>query len=151
MADEKRTVGKLRVVTYVANEFTTGLADLTLTVRKPDGTTFGSNSGEVAPAFTEQSNGIYTAEYTPNVSGSWQELVVSASNGDKVIRAFDVMVADVEDVKTQTENIETKVDAIDGKVDTVNTTLNTIEGKTDSIETKIDALDSQIKPGGYFA
>jgi len=145
------TVNKVREVTYVAVGFTTGVSDLTLAVRKPNGTLVSS-----APTFTEQGAGVYTASYTPDAVGQWQERVSSVTNGDNVVRAYDVVAFDADDVKAQTDNIETKVDTVDGKVDVVDGKIDTLDGKADNIQTtvntintKVDALDNA--PGGYFA
>lgn len=140
------TVNKTRKLVYVAVDFTTGLTDLVLAVRKPDGTPVTP-----APTFTEQGDGVYIADYTPDAVGSWQEKVTSVTNGDNVVRAYDVVAFDADDVKAQTDSIETKIDVVDTKVDGVQSTANSIEGKVDSVETKIDALDAETKPGGYFA
>lgn len=166
------TVNKLRKVVYVAVGFTTGLTDLTLTVRHPDGTS-------TTPSFTEQGDGVYTASYTPDVVGTWQEKVSSATNGDKVVRSLDVLAfddtdvkADVDAVSTKVDAVKTDVDAVSTKVDSVQTSVDTVKTDVDSVGTsvntvssKVDAVKSELdqvktavdnisteaKPGGYFA
>lgn len=159
------TVNKVREVVYVAVGFTTGLTDLTLAVRKPNGTLVTP-----APTFTEQGAGVYTASYTPDAVGTWQERVGSVTNGDNVVRGYDVVAFDADDVKAQTDSIETKVDTVDGKVDVVDGKVDTIDGKVDVVDGKIDTLDGKADniqttintveskvdaldnaPGGYFA
>jgi uncharacterized protein YoxC len=165
------TINKLRKVAYVAVEFNTGVSDFVVAVRKPDGSTLSP-----APTVTEQGDGIYTFEYTPDVVGLWQEKVSSVVNGDRAVRTVKVTAADVDDVKSQTASIESKVDTVDGKVDAVQTSVNTVEGKVDTVDANVDAvkaktdnlptntaqslqdiqdsvdgIDAEIKPGGYFA
>lgn len=159
MATEKQTINKLKTVVYVPINFTGGLEDLTLTLRNPSGSIFDTI------VMSEESGGIYTATYTPNALGNWQEKVSSVSNGDIVIHTYDVVSYDADDIKTQTDSIETKVDTVDGKVDTVDgkvdvidgnidsvkVTVETTDGKVDNINTKVDGIYNNVNPGGYFA
>lgn len=147
---EVSTIDKLRKVVYVAVEFTTAVADFSVVVRKPDGSPLSP-----APIVTEQGDGVYTFEYTPDVAGVWQEKISSATNGDKVIRSVKVTLADVEDVKTQTESIETKVDTVQSDVTAVKTKTDNLPADTTaeftSLHNDIADISAEIKPGGYFA
>jgi peptidoglycan hydrolase CwlO-like protein len=177
---EKTTVNKIRKVEYAAVDFAESLSDLTITVRKPDGSLLAP-----APTVTEQGDGVYEFSYTPDVVGLWQERVVSAVNGDKAYHNVDVVAVDLDDVDSKVDGVETKVDnvqstvntvdgkvdtvdgkvdsvqnsvntvdgkvdSVDGKVDSVQTSVDSVEGKVDQVNTKIDNIDGQIKPGGYF-
>ena len=93
----------------------------------------------------EQSGGIYTASYTPDTLGNWQEKVSSVTNGDLVIRAYDVVSYDVNDVKTAIDTVDGKVDVIDGNVDSVKTTVETTDGKVDIIDTNVDSVKSTVE------
>jgi len=169
-----QTINKERKIVYVALNFATGLSDLVLSVRKPDGTMVAP-----APSVTEQGDGVYTFTYTPDISGKWQEKISSALNSDIVFRSFNAVAFDNDDLHSQADSIESKVDnvdadiavvdgkvdaidvkvdTVDGKVDTIDGKIDTIDGKVDasnvalsSIETKVDALDIQVTSGGYFA
>lgn len=175
MANE--TINKPKTVVYVPLDFTGGLTDLVLTIRKPDGSIFNTITMD------EQSGGSYTASYTPDTLGNWQEKVSSVVNGDLVIRAYDVVAYDAVDIKSQTDTIETKIDTVDGKVDVVDTnvdsvksTVETTDGKVDTVDSNVDAvkaktdnlpantasdlsniqstvngISSNVNPGGYFA
>lgn len=138
MALEKVKINTSETFEYIALNFTTGLTDLTVTVRRPDGTTFTP-----APTIVEDQNGAYRYTYTPNVLGTWQERIVSPTNGDEAIRTYEVVSFELDDVKAQTDVIETKVDAVDGKVDDIDT-------KADQIINDISNIPS-IKRGGYFS
>lgn len=158
-----KTINKLKSIVYVALDFTTGLTDVTLAVRNPSGGVFATI------IMTEQADGIYTASYTPDALGNWQEKVTSVTNNDKVIRAYEVVSYDTDDVKVQTDSIETKVDTVDGKIDIIDsnvdstqTDVTTIKGKTDNlpvdtasdltnIKTVVDNISTEINPGGHFA
>lgn len=134
-----KTINKSRELVYVAQGFVTGLSDLIIVVRKPDGTLFTP-----APTFTEQGDGVYTLSYTPDLLGTWQEKISSVTNGDVLINAYDVVAYDVDDIQGQVDGVETKVD-------TIQTGVTSANNKLDSIETKVDSLDLQIKSGGYIA
>lgn len=173
------TVNKVRMIEYVASGFTTGLVDLVLSVRKPDGTL-------ITPAVTERGEGVYIASYTPDQVGVWQEKISSVINGDKVFRSVVIAAVDEDDIKSDVDSVSTKVDTatakidavktsvdaantelgvIDGKVDTVNTnvlavgtTVGVVNGKSDAIKTELDAvkatidgMSTEVKSGGYFA
>lgn len=167
---EQIKVNTERLGTYVALEFATGLTDLTLVVRKPDGSIYSFNSGE--GVFTEQGEGIYKVSYTPNVVGIWQEKITSTSNSDKIINTIKVVHKNVGDVSNElstvdgkVDGIDTKITTVDGKVNTidgkidgvdtkvtsVDTKITTIDGKVDTLDTKIDGISGEIKPGGYLA
>lgn len=152
MNTNAQTINKVRNIVYVAINFTTGLTDLVLAVRKPDGSALSP-----APTFTEQGNGVYTASYTPDTAGMWQELVTSATNGDKAIRAYTVVNYDVDDVagavatvdgnvdsiKTTVESNASKLDTIDGIVDSIQTDTDSIESKVDILDTNVDAIKAK--------
>lgn len=132
-------INTTKEIVYVALDFTEGLADLVLTVRKPDGSILSP-----APIVTEQGNGVYTASYTPDALGTWQEKIESVSNGDKFIRTATIVDFDIDTLKAQNDAISSAVTSVDGKVDTANT-------KLDSIETKVNNLGVEIRSGGYIA
>lgn len=136
------TINKSNTVVYVPLSFTGGLTDLTLTIRRPNGTIFDTI------ILSEQSGGIYTAFYTPDALGAWQEKVSSVVNNDLVIRAYDVVSYDTTDIKSQTDSIETKIDTVDTKVDTVDGKVDIIDSNIDAIKAKTDNLPFN---GGYFA
>lgn len=168
------TINKVKNVVYVAINFATGLTDLVLTVRKPNGTLVSPN-----PTITEQGSGTYTASYTPDALGTWQEKISSASNTDKVVRSYDVVAFDttdnenaiaavqttVNEIATDTDTIITNVSAVKTELDTVNTTTTEIATDTDTIITNVAAVKSEldtvntnvttilneVNPGGYFA
>lgn len=148
-----QTVNKEKKVVYVASKFTTGLSDLTLTVRKPDGTVISPN-----PSVTEQGDGVYIFTYIPDVVGRWQEKISSVINGDKVFRSYEVVEYDATDLQSQIDGVETKVDAVqstvtttDGKVDAIDTKIDAVDTKLTTIDSKIDNIAVEIHPGGYFA
>lgn len=147
-------------VRYVAKNFTTGLTDLTLNVRKPDGTLFDFGLGETSLVLTEKWNGEYEGLYTPVTLGIWQEMITSAGNGDKAIRSYLCVADDIASLETHLDNIEGKVDTVDIIVDDIAVDLATkasqasvdvIDGNVDSIKTTVESLDLQIAPGGYFS
>lgn len=133
------TINKVRKVIYVALEFATGVSDFVVTVRKPDGSVVTP-----APVVTEQGDGVYTFEYTPDVVGVYQERVVSVVNGDKAIRSVRCVAADVEDVKTQVNTIEGKVDTVGTKVDAVDTKVTAVDGKVDAVDAKVTTVDGKV-------
>lgn len=143
----KQKLNTPKKISYVASKFTTGLTDLTIVIRKPDGTLFGSGEGEVAPIFTEQGDGVYITEYVPNIEGIWQEKVISVLNGDKAFRSFEVVNYVIGDVKLDTISIKQKTDNLP---ENTAQELTNISNKQEVIEGKIDNLDFQISPGGYF-
>ena len=132
MGNTKQTINKVKEIVYVAQGFTTGLTDLVLVVRKPNGTLVAPN-----PTITEQGLGVYTASYTPDALGTWQEQITSVVNGDKVIRAYDVVSYDTDDLQSQVDGVETKADTIITDIATVNT--------------KVDNIINNSSAGGYFA
>jgi hypothetical protein len=152
------TVNKIRKVVYVASGFTTGLTDLVLSVRKPDGTL-------VTPIVTEQGDGVYVSSYTPDVSGIWQERITSVVNRDKIFRSIVIDAIDEDDIKSTVDSVNTKVDTITNKIDAVKTDVDSVgtavvmvSGKTDAIKTELDAvkvavdnMNFEITTGGYFA
>lgn len=115
-------VSTVKTVRYVARNFQTGLTDVTLEVRKPDGTLFNFGSGTTL-ILTELSNGEYEGTYTPATLGLWQEKITSATNGDVAIRSYEVVTNDID----------------------------TLETHLDTIETKIDTIATAVYPGGYFS
>jgi hypothetical protein len=104
------TVNEVRKVVYIAYDFTTGLEDLVLVVRKPDESLLDPN-----PTVTEQGNGVYTASYTLDVIGVWQESISSITNGDKVVRTIVVESVSIADVKSVVDAVDTKVDEVETK------------------------------------
>lgn len=136
---ETSAVNKLRKIHYVAVEFATGVSDFVVTIRKPDGSTLSP-----APTVTEQGDGIYTFEYTPDVTGVWQEKVSSVANGDRVVRSVKVTSADVDDVKSQTASIESKVDTVDSKVDTVDSKVDAVDAKVDAVQTSVNTVEGKV-------
>lgn len=145
-------INTVREVVYVALDFAVGLTDLTLLVRKPDGTS-------LAPiALTEQADGVYVGSYTPDAIGVWQEKISSVSNSDKVFRSTVVEAFDIADVKAVADSNASKLDGLDAKANTIISKSDAIKvvvdsnaGKLDSIDTKVSGLSTEIKPGGYFA
>lgn len=133
------TINKLKSIVYVPLSFTGGLEDLTITVRRPNGTIFDTI------VMDEQSGGIYTASYTPDALGIWQEKVSSVTNGDLVIRAYDVVSYDVNDVKTTVDTVDGKVDTIDSNVDSVKTTVETTDGKVDVVDSNVDSVKTTVE------
>lgn len=94
----------LRKITYVALDFTTGLTDLVLKVRKPDGSLFGTfNFVEISPG------GVYEASYTPNELGKWQEEISSPTNGDKLINTIMVTEEDIDGISDKIDDLDVKV------------------------------------------
>jgi hypothetical protein len=144
-------INTLRDVIYVALDFATGITDLTLNVRKPDGTV-------LAPIIlTEQGDGIYTASYTPDILGVWQEKITSVSNSDKVFRSNIVEAVDISDVKVVVDSNGNKIDDLDAKADTIiskedaiKTAVDLNTTKLDTIDGKVESLSIEIKSGGYF-
>lgn len=170
-------VNTLRKLRYVALDFTTGMTDLDLIIRKPDGSVFVFPGGE--GVWTEQADGVYEVFYTPDVVGLWQEKITSVSNSDKLINTIIVVTKVIDDISTEVGAVETKVDNLDakvttvdgktdtiiaeqgitqGKVDAVDSKATSIEGKIDVNSGKLDTIDGkvgdlsvEIKPGGYLA
>ena len=128
-----------KTITYVAKNFTTGLTDVVLSVRKPDGTILTP-----APTVTEQGDGIYTVSYTPDAIGNWQEKISSATNGDKVIRSYEVVNFDINTIQAQNVVIDGKVDAIDTKVDVVDGKVVVVDGKVDTVDGKVTVVDGKV-------
>ena len=142
-----------RTLRYVALEFATGLVDLELSVRKPDGSLLAP-----APEFAEQGEGVYEASYTPDVLGLWQEKISSVSNGDRLINTVNIVAKDIGDVSTEIDGVDAKVDTVDGKVDgvdakvvAVDTKVTTVDGKADTIvagqgttQGKVDVVDGKV-------
>lgn len=166
------TLNKVRTVSYVALDFTTGLSDVTLTVRRPDGSLYEFESGPVTQlVLTEVADGVYQGQYTPDELGLWTEKVVSVTNGDKAIGSFNVVDDDISAVSDKIDALDTKVDSVDGKVDSIQTDVTAIDGKVDTIDaevgaiqTDVTAIDAKIdtvqttldnlpmvRSGGYFA
>jgi len=151
---DKHLINTQRIVRYVALNFTTGLTDLKLKVRKPDGTeyNFGDDSNPIYElTLTEVANGEYEGSYTPDVLGEWQEYIYSSSNGDKALRSYVVVDKDITTVSDQVSTLDTKVDDVQAGIDNANTKLDSHTTKLDNISSKLDAIDSQVNPGGYFS
>lgn len=136
---DNQTVNKLRTVAYVAKGFATGLTDLVLVVRKPNGSALAP-----AATFSEQSGGVYIATYTPDVTGVWEEKITSVTNGDKVVVGYNVVSFDSDDVKSDTATILTDVVTIDGKVDTLTTKSDAIKTVVDEVAVDTDTLITDV-------
>lgn len=147
-------INVLRKSVYRAQGFTTGLTDLIVYVRQPNGDLLTPN-----PTVVEQGDGAYYVEYTPDTLGIWQEKWISATNGDDVLRGIKVVSTDLADVKTSVDGVDTKVDALDGKVDTLGTkvdgvvsdltsvksTVETTDGKVDTINTNVGSVKTTVE------
>lgn len=167
------TINKVRKVVYVAKGFVTGLTDIVVVIRKPDGSLLSP-----APVVAEQGEGIYTFSYTPDVVGVYQEKITSVVNGDKAIRSVNVGSVDDADVKAAVDAVAADVAVVEGKVDAVGVQVAAVDakvdvvgGKVDGVKTvvdgtaaevtvvngKVDAIASAVagiganQPGGYFA
>lgn len=136
---EVTTVNKVRKVEYAAVDFATGLSDLTITVRKPDGSLLTP-----VPTVTEQGDGVYEFSYTPDVVGLWQERIVSAANGDKAYRNVEVRAVDLDDVDSKVDGVETKVDNVQTTVDTVDGKVDTVDGKVDGVAADVATVDGKV-------
>lgn len=138
------TVNKPRVVTYIANLFTTGLTDLVLAVRQPDGTPVSP-----APTVVEQGAGVYTATYTPTQVGVHQELISSVTNGDKVFKAVAIEAVDTSDIKSDidssTTSIESAVTTVGTAVTANGTAIAAVQSDLDASVTAIEAAVSTVK------
>jgi hypothetical protein len=151
-----QTVNKVREVVYVAENFTTGLTDVTLVVREADGTI-------LTPAVTEQSGGVYIASYTPTVVGVAQEKITSVVNGDKVIRSVVIQAVDESDISASVAAVKTDVDssttAIESAVTGVGTQVTGVKTELDSVQTTVNSIRTTVNSisagenhkGGYFA
>lgn len=140
MNTNAQTKDKVRNVVYVALNFTTGLTDVTVAVRKPNGDALSP-----APTVTEQGNGIYVASYTPDVVGMWQEKVTSATNGDNAIRAYTVIENDADDLAADIAAVDGKIDVVDGNVDSIKTTVEATDGKVDVIDGIVDSIKTTVE------
>jgi len=134
------------------------LADVTCTVIDESG-------NRAALVVTEESNGWYTAPFTPDIAGTWatewsktlvpenyvfhypyKEFLVGAGQEADIYTRIGApaganVSADVAAVKAETASLVTKVDAIDDYVDTE---IAAIKADTASIITKVDAVDDYI-------
>lgn len=136
---DSQKISTVRKIVWVSLNFTTGLTDLIVVVRKPDGSLLSP-----APTVVEQGLGIYTAEYTPDTLGIWQEKVSSILNGDLAIRSYEVVAVDLSDIKAEADVIAADVIAVKAE--------QVIQGgKLDTISTQVAGISTEIKPGGYFA
>jgi hypothetical protein len=116
-------ISTVKTLRYVARNFQTGLTDVTLEVRKPDGTLFDFGGSVTTLILTELTNGEYEGVYTPATLGLWQEKITSTANGDYAIRSYEVVTNDID----------------------------TLETHLDTIETKVDSIAAAVYPGGYFS
>ena len=130
-------------IRYVASNFATGLGDVTLRVRKPNGDLFDFGSG-TSLILTETFNGEYEGDYTPDTLGIWQELVTSATNGDKAVRSYIVVAVDLAEIKTSVDALGTHLDTIEDKVDTVDTVVDGIVTNVAAVKTELDTVDGKI-------
>lgn len=134
------TVNKVRKVVYVAQNFTAGLTDLTLVVRQPDGTPVTPN-----PTVTEQGAGVYTVSYTPTQVGVHQELISSATNGDKVFKAVAIEAVDTDDVNTNVSTSATAVEtAVAGVKSDLDAGITAIEADITTVGTAVTANGTAI-------
>ncbi len=160
-------INTIKKVRYVAKDFATGLTDLTLYVRDANGDLFDFGGGQTSLVLTELYNGEYEGSYTPNILGVWQEMITSATNGDKAIRSYRVVADDIASLETHLDTVEGKVDTVEGKVDAVSgkidaidteldskasqASVDVIDANVDEIKTIVQELDLQVSPGGYFS
>lgn len=133
-----------RKVSYVAQNFATGLTDVTLTVRTPSGDLFEFAPGVTSLVLTETADGEYQGVYTPDVVGLWTEKVVSVVNGDKAIGAFNAVVDAVGAVSAKVDGVETKIDTVDGKVDAIDTAVGAVQTDVTAIDGKVNTIDTEV-------
>ena len=131
------TVNKARVVTYIAQNFAATLTDLTLVVRQPDGTPVTP-----APTVVNQGAGVYTATYTPTQVGVHQELISSATNGDKVFKAVAIEAVDSSDIKS---DIDSSTTAVEAAITTVGTAVTANGTAIAALKTDMDASVTAIE------
>lgn len=131
---------------YRAQGFTTGLIDLVVNVRQPNGDLLTPN-----PTVVEQADGAYYVEYTPDALGIWQEKWVSVTNGDNVIRAVKCVTSVLDDVKSAVDTVDSNVDSIkstvettDGKVDVLDTNIDSVKATVEATDGKVDVVDSNV-------
>jgi uncharacterized protein YaeQ len=133
-------------VVYVALNFQTGLTDLTLVVRKPDGTTLDPI------IMSEQGDGVYVATYTPDALGIWQEKITSETNGDKAIRSYEVVSSSIDDVSSELNTLSTKADNIYNDTQSILSDTSQIKSDTAQIKSDVQYIKTHMPPrGGYFA
>jgi peptidoglycan hydrolase CwlO-like protein len=132
-------VNKERKVLYGAANFSVGVSDFVVTVRKPNGDILSP-----APTMSEVGEGVYTFSYTPDVVGMWQEKIVSSNNGDKVVRGFDIVALDLSDVDTKLGLIEGKVDTTASDIDSVITKVDAVKAQTNTTEAKVDGIVADV-------
>ena len=135
-------INKTRHVIYVALDFQVGLTDLLLTIRKPNGTL-------VFSTMTEQGNGIYITSYVPDMVGTWQEQIISETNGDIVVRSIEIESSDISDIKNAVDIVSTKVDSVDTKTSTIITKVDAVKAVIDEVKIIVETL--KVKKGGNFA
>lgn len=124
-------VNTVRRAFYVAVNCQTGLTDLNLEVRLPNGNMFGNF------LMQEAGDGLYYVDYTPNVVGVFQEKVTSATHGDKAFRSVEIVSANASDVATDVAAVSAKVDAVEANVLLV--------------KAKVDTINNNLIASGYFA
>ena len=118
------TIGKQRNVAYAAINYTLGILDFVVTVRRPNGSTLN-------PVVSEQGLGIYTFFYTSDVLGLWGERIVSIINGDDAVNSIKVVNYDTDDLKTE-------IDAMRG---TDSDTLKSLSDQLDIAQADLDNPD----------
>lgn len=124
-------VNTSRRVFYVALGAQTGLTDVILEVRRPNGNVFGSYP------MNEAGDGLYYADYIPSELGMFQEKVISISNGDKTFSTVEVVSANASDLATDLNDVKGDVDNIASQISVINA--------------KVDAIGNKIFASGYFA
>jgi hypothetical protein len=124
-------VNTIRRAFYVALNCQAGLTDLVLEVRVPNGNMFGNFP------MVEAGDGLYYVDYTPTITGMFQEKVTSLLHGDKAFRSIEVVESNSSDVAVDVASVSNKIDLVAADVSLV--------------KTKVDALNHSILASGYFA
>jgi archaellum component FlaC len=140
MAIQEIKVNELRRSIYTAYGFTTGLTDLVVTVRLPNGDLL-----DPAPTVVEQGDGAYYIEYTPLTAGIYQEKWSSVVNSDYAVRGIKAVLYDLSDVKSAVDGIDTKVDAVALDVGSVKTTVEAVDDKVDAVATNVSSVKSTVE------
>lgn len=90
-------VGKAIELVYQATKSQTGLTDVTMVIYDETHALDGTNFPDVT--MTELgSTGRYYGSFTPDTVGHWTVLVDSATKPGPVVKAFDVVTNDTDDI-----------------------------------------------------
>lgn len=90
-------VGKAIELVYQATKSQTGLTDVTMVIYDETHALDGTNFPDVT--MTELgSTGRYYGSFTPDAVGHWTVLVDSATKTGPVVKAFDVITNDTDDI-----------------------------------------------------